>query len=740
MAGARQAYRRGRMLGAAAFVVLSAWHAAAAASCGPACHPPLEYPDSEPGQAVDSYHGVRIPDPWRWLEADVRRAPAVRHWIDAQNALARRYLDAIPQREAIRARLEALSDIESESVPRFAGPWQVYLRRGVGEEQHSLWARAGDDGVPRRLVDPARLRADGTAALAGFEVERSGRYLAYAVQEAGSDWRTWHVLEIASGRTLDDRVAWNKFAGVAWDPRGEGFYYTRFREPRAGDAFLAANEGIGLYYHRVGTAQAQDRLVYRDREYPGHLFAGALSRDGRHLLVSSGYDGGGPRMLRRDGRRFESLFPATGNALLSYRFVDADGDRLYFLTNAGAPNGRLAVLDLRHREKGLTTVIAEAASPLLSVLRVGDRFVASYLQDAKAQVRLFDAQGRAVGEIPLPGAGSIQGLSAGPGGRSVYFQFSGFATPATLYRHDLATAATVVARASSAPVAPADYRVEQVFFTARDGKRIPMFLACRKDLVRSGDTPVLLYGYGGFGLSFPPDFRPEQVAWMDMGGLFAFPVLPGGGEYGEPWHRAGMLENKPAVFDAFVDAAQYLIDQGHTQPRRLAIFGYSNGGLLVGAAMTRRPDLFAVALPTVGVLDMLRFPGFTNGALWAVEFGSPDDARMFPVLRGYSPYHNIVPGQRYPATLVTTGDTDDRVHPAHSYKFAARLQAEAAAGTPVLLNVEADAGHGAGNRRSQVTASAADRLAFTLHHLGMGLPPAFPGGEPAVSAGGTSGH
>ena len=709
---------------------------ALAAPCEPACASALEYPDSRPGQTIDDYHGIRVLDPYRWLEADIRNTPEIRSWVDAQNALSRRYLDGLPQRKAIHARLEALSNIEAESAPRFAGPWQVYLRRGVGEEQYSLWARAGDDGAPRRLVDPARLRADGTAALAGFEVERSGRYLAYVVQEAGSDWRTWHVLDIASGRTLDDRVAWNKFSGVSWDPRGKGFYYTRFPEPQTSEQYLAANRGIGLYYHRVGTAQSRDRLVYRNDAHPDYLFAGALSGDGRHLLVSSGYVGGGPQLLYRKGRRFVSLFPPTDNSLLSYRFIDADGDVLYFITNADAPNGRLIALDLRHREQAPATVIAEADSPLLSVVRVGSRFVASYLQDAKARIRIYDARGNASGEVPLPGPGSIQSLGAGPDGHSLYYQFSGFATPPTLYRHDLATAQTSLLRASPAPVVPADYRTEQVFFTARDGKRIPMFLAYRKERVRNSDTPVLLYGYGGFGLSFPPDFRPEQVAWMDMGGMFAFPVLPGGGEYGEAWHRAGMLQNKPAVFDAFIDAAGYLIDQGYTQPRRLAIFGYSNGGLLVGAAMTRRPDLFAVALPTVGVLDMLRFPHFTNGALWAVEFGSPDDPKMFPVLRGYSPYHNIVPGRRYPATLVTTGDTDDRVYPAHSFKFAARLQAEAAPGSPVLLSVEANAGHGAGTRRSQVIDSAADRLAFTLQQLGMTLPPAFPVGESAVPEGG----
>jgi prolyl oligopeptidase len=703
----------------------------------------LAYPSAAAAPVSDDYHGVKVSDPYRWLEADIRTSPRVRDWVAAENKLSRTYLDAIPQRGAILRRLDALSNIEAVSAPIVAGGKQFFYRRGPGEEQSSYWLRAGEGGPARKLLDPVRWSADSSSALAAVAVERRGRLVAYAVQDAGSDWRTWHVVDAASGRDLPDAIRWNKFSDAFWDRDGSGLYYTRFPEPQAGSEYSAGNSGEQLYYHRLGAPQSADRLVYEDKANSDYMFIGSLSEDGRYLIINTGYNGGGATILYKDLRGtggFVPLFPENADGLTSNRFVGARGSTLYFLSTAEAPNGRLIAVDLSRPGTRPTTLIEQSRYPLVAISYAGRRFFAQYLEDAKARVHVFDERGGPVGEVALPGPGTARGFTGRHDVRSVYFDYASFATPFSVYRYDIASGRTSLVLRPQGPVDPSLYQIDQVFFTARDGKRIPMFLAYRKGLTRTGETPTLLYGYGGFNLSFPPDFRPEQVGWMDMGGIFAFPALPGGGEYGDAWHAAGMLERKPAVFDAFVDAAQYLIDQGYTKPSRLAILGYSNGGLLIGAVVAKRPDLFAVAFPTVGVLDMLRFPQFTNGRLWEVEYGDPQDPAMFPVLRGYSPYHNIVPGRRYPAMLIGTGDTDDRVAPAHSFKYAARMQAEGAPDNPVLLEVETKAGHGAGTSRSHVVAAAADRLAFALKNLGFELPADFPAGQPAANDNLPRGH
>ncbi len=691
----------------------------------------LSAPATPTGDAVDRYGTVNIPDPYRWLEADVRSSSDVRAWVEKQNRHARSVLDGIPERDRIFRHVDGLANIEQVGAPFVAGKLQFFTRRGVGEEQTSYWVREGATGTARKLIDPAAWSPDGSAAMAAVVPHRSGRYVAYAVQEAGADWRTWHVIDVETGRVLDDRIRWNKFSDISWDLEGKGFYYTRFPEPPPGEEYRAGNTGARLYYHRLGTPQKSDALIYENRVQPDHMFAGALSHDGRFIVVSSGYTGGGPdvRVRRAKGGSFVGIFPGEKSSTTGFRYVATRNGELLFVSNQDAPNGRLIAVDMRAPDKAPRVVIAESKSPLIGVDFAAGRIFARYLDDAKSRVIVYDLAGAQQGEVPLPGMGTASGFSGGDKDQFVYFSYSDFVTPASVYRYDTVARRTELVNRPKAPLVSEDYRTEQVFFTARDGKRIAMYLASRKSTRWTPDTPVLLYGYGGFNLSFSPDYRPEQVAWMDMGGIFAFPTLPGGGEYGDAWHRAGMLENKPAVFDAFTDAAEYLIAQKFTRSERLAAFGYSNGGLLVGAAMTRRPDLFAVALPTVGVLDMLRFPQFTNGRLWAVEYGSPADPRMFPILRGYSPYHNVIDGTRYPATLVTTGDTDDRVYPAHSFKFAARLQAVQAPDRPALLSVATKAGHGAGTPRSQVSAGAADRLAFTLNIMGL-TPPALSTDEP----------
>lgn len=680
---------------------------------------------------TDRYGVASIVDPYRWLEGDVA-SPAIAAWTAAQNRHARAYLDAIPERRAIAARINALSDFERLGAPVTAGGRQFFFKRDRGDEQPSYWVRDGEDGPARKLLDPLRWAADGSSAIASVQVAPARSLLAFAVQEAGSDWRTWHVMDVASGHELPDAISWNKYSDIAWDADGRGFVYTRFSATDVAHRLSAGNRNERLYHHRLGDPQSADRLLYSDTKNPDFMFIGQQSEDGRYLVVNYGYNGGGVRTLVRDrriGGPFRDLFPKASDDTLTNRFIGARGDTLYLLSTIGALNGRIVAVRSGRGPARPRIVVPEQQSTLVSATLVGGRLFASYLVDAKSSVRVFDVDGSEQERVALPEAGSAKGFLGFGDSASTYFEFSSFARPPSVYRYDITTGRTALVSQPAAPLAPGQYRTEQVFFTARDGKRIAMFLAGKGDLTPTGDRPVLLYGYGGFGLSFPPDFRPEQVTWMDMGGIFAFPALPGGGEYGEQWHRAGTLKNKPAVFDAFVDAAQYLIDHRYTVRERLAIFGYSNGGLLIGAAMTRRPDLFAVALPTVGVLDMLRFTQFTNGRLWASEYGDPKDRAMFPVLRGYSPYHSIRPGRDYPATLIGTADHDDRVYPAHSLKFAARLQADAAPGRPVLLSVETKAGHGAGTARSLVVAEAADRLAFTLANLKFHLPPAFPDGD-----------
>lgn len=688
----------------------------------------LAYPATRTAVVTDNYGAVAVDDPYRWLEADVRSSQEVKTWAEQQNAFARSYLDGIAARGAIRDRVDRLANLDQISVPVIVGRLQFYMLRAAGEQQASYWVRRGEAGAARKLIDPRDWSADGSAALAAAIPSHDGRRVAFALQQAGSDWRTWHVLDVKSGTVLPDRVKWNKFSDISWDADGSGFYYTRFPEPKAGEEYRAGNRGAQFYRHRIGDAQQADQLVYENRAEPDHMFIGRVSNDGRFLIINSGYNGGGPDVRIRAAKKkgdFEPLFPGEKEGTRSYRFAGQRGAQLLFLTNENAPNGRVVAIDMRDPKRAVRAVIAEADHPLIAVNLGGGRFFARYLEDAKSKIVVYNMRGKALREVSLPDMGTAGGFAGAPTDRSVYFSFTSFTIPTSIYRYDIASGKTSIVSRPSAPLSPGDYRVEQVFFTARDGKRIPMYLASRKSTVLTPDTPVLLYGYGGFNLSFAPDYRPEQVAWMDMGGIFAFPTLPGGGEYGDAWHRAGMLERKPAVFDAFVDAAEYLIGRGITRPGRLAAFGYSNGGLLIGAVMTRRPDLFAVALPNVGVLDMLRFPEFTNGRLWGVEYGLPSDPRMFPVLRGYSPYHNIAANIRYPATLVSTADTDDRVYPAHSFKFAARLQAMAQPGRPVLLTVATKAGHGAGMARSQIVETAADRLSFTMENMAITLPSDF---------------
>lgn len=718
--------RRGAlMLGAAAGASLLC-PTVAIARTTPAWGP---YPLTPEEPVIDLYGQIAVKDPYRWLEGDIRTSERVQAWTQAQNEVADAYLKSLDGRALIQTRLDELFDIETIGPITAVGDDQFFMRRLSGEEQASLWMRKGETGQAHRLLDPAQWSADGAAALAGHVVSPNGRYVAYARQDAGSDWRIWRVLDRQTGQTLDDEIRWNKYSNVFWSADGAGFYYARFPEPET--LFLSSNSGQQLYFHTLGDSQERDVLIYEDRANPDYMFIGHLSADGRYLLINTGYAGGGLTLLFKDLSQKSSDFvpvdlgpaePLAGNY-----FIGSRGDRLYVMTSVGAPNWRVVSVEAE-RPGRFKEVVPEREFPLRGASLFDDAIVLKYLTEGSETLVSRSLRNGRERAIVVPGFGVVQGLSRAGGRGQFYYQYSGFGQPLTTYRYDPARRRSVVVDRPQGPVDASDYQVQRLIVTARDGNRAPLLIAHRKGLEPRGDAPTILYGYGGFGASYPPDFRPEQVAWMDMGGIFAIAALPGDGVYGQASHRAGMLANKPAVFDAFNDCAAQLIASGFTRPERLAAFGYSNGGLLVGAAVARRPDLYAAAMPTVGVLDMLRFPQFTNGRLWIREYGDPQDPELFPVLYGYSPYHAVLEGQRYPALLIGTGDTDDRVAPTHSFKYAARLQAMAHPSRPVLLKVDKDSGHGAGNARSKTAESATDRLTFAARHLGLTIGAAGSGG------------
>ncbi len=684
----------------------------------------LDYPATPVQPVEDSVGGQTLRDPYRWLEQDPRQSAEVAAWVAAQNATSRRFLDGIAARAAIVTRLQALAKVESRSLPRRVGNRTFYSGRAAGDEQVSLWLAV--DGQPaRRLLDPLRWDAKGRVALSGWTISPDGRYLAYGTRVSGSDWRSWQVLDIASGTLMPDQLRWNKFGDAFWSADSRSLYYTRFPEPAIGSEFTAGNRNQYLARHVLGTPAAQDSVVYAQPETPDHLFQAGLSGNGRWLVINSGYTGGGAFVGIRalPGGPLWRPFQRSERVGVSYRYAGARDDRLYFQTNEGGRGDRVVMVRADQPEAAPQEIFASDGGVIKQAFVSDGLLVVTLLQDAADHVLLVDADTGKREEVRLPDKGSVHAITVADDRASVDFQFTSFARPTAQWRYTRATQALLPTWQPAVPVTPQDYVTEQLRFRARDGKLLSMFVVRRRDLQPSSRTPVLLRGYGGFGLSSTPSFSAEDVVWMDMGGLYAYVTLPGGGEYGEAWHRAGMRERKQAVFDAYFDAADQLIARGWTAPGRVVASGASNGGLLVGAAITQRPGLLGAALPDVAVLDMLRYPHFSNGALWSEEYGSPDDPKMLPVLLAYSPYHNLHAGQAYPPTLITTADTDDRVAPAHSFKFAARLQSVAAADVPVLLSVVEGAGHGGGGGVSQAVQAGADRLAFAAQALDMPAPP-----------------
>jgi prolyl oligopeptidase len=681
----------------------------------------LKYPATKKVEQTDTYHGTAVADPYRWLEDDVRKSAAVADWVAEQNKVTDAYLAGLPERDAIKKRITELWNYEKIGAPSKTGGKYFFSRNDGLQNQNVLYVQDTLDAVPRLLLDPNTLTEDGTVALAGFVPSDDAKYAAYGLADAGSDWNTWKVLDIATGKTLADDLRWIKFSSVSWTADSKGFFYSRFPEPKAGETFQSLNLNMKLYYHRLGSPQADDVLVYHRPDQPKWGVGGGVTDDGRYLVISlnDGTTSRKSRVLVRD--LLEPLGLATeliDNHDNKWTLVGNAGPVVYMMTDWNAPKMQLVAVDLRKPDpKDWKTVVPEAKEKLESVSLVANLFVCSYLQDAKTAVKIHDTDGKFVRDVQLPGIGTAGGFSGKPSDTETFYTFSSFATPPTVFRYDLITGQSKLLRQAKVKFDPSQYEVKQVFYPSKDGTKVPMFLAHKKGLKLDGTNPTLLYGYGGFNISLTPTFSISRVQWMEMGGVYALANLRGGGEYGDAWHRAGTKLTKQNVFDDFIGAAEYLVKEKYTSPRKLAVQGGSNGGLLVGAVICQRPDLFGAALPAVGVMDMLRFQRFTAGRYWVDDYGSSDDAAEFKALYAYSPYHNLKPGTAYPATLVTTADTDDRVVPGHSFKFGARLQECQAGSAPVLSRIETKAGHGAGKPTTKVIEEVADQWAFLVKNL-----------------------
>jgi prolyl oligopeptidase len=675
---------------------------------------------------TDSYHGTAVPDPYRWLEDDVRESEAVKQWVDKQNETTFAYLGTIEERAAIRARLEALWNYERFGLPVKEGGRYFYSYNDGLQNQYVIHVQATLSDEPRMLVDPNTWSADGTVALASFHPSPDGRYFAYLVQDAGSDWRTARIMGLDTGTVLEDKVEWLKYTSLSWAGDGSGFYYSRFPATDDDDKFQSLNKNQAVYFHRVGDPQEHDTLVYLRPEHPDWLYGAQVTDDGTWLVITVAKGTDDRYQIIVKDLRIEGAEPfmLIEGFDFDYTLAGSVGSELYFRSNKDAPRGRLIAIDLEDPDNW-REVIAETSDVLAQASLVGNRVIAQYMQDAWSLVRIYDLAGALIDSVDLPGIGSASGFSGKVNDPETFFQYESFDTPPTINRLDVATGKMEVFKKSVMDFDSDEYTVEQVFYNSKDGQRVPMFIAHRKGVIADANRPTLLYGYGGFNVSQTPTFAITRLAWMEMGGVYAVANLRGGGEYGEEWHQAGTKLQKQNVFDDFIAAAEYLIRENYTRPERLAIFGGSNGGLLVGAVVNQRPELFGAAIPAVGVMDMLRFHQFTAGRFWVDDYGSANDPEEFKALLAYSPYHNIKPGTKYPAVLVTTADTDDRVVPGHSFKYAAAIQAAQAGDAPVLIRIETRAGHGAGVPTAKIIEDYADRWAFLVENLGMTLPEGY---------------
>ena len=680
--------------------------------------PKLEYPTSQKLSVEDNYHGTQVADPYRWLE-DVESAQTAR-WVGEQNKLTAAYLSQLPQRAAIHKRLTEVWNFERYGFPIERRGSYFYTHNDGLQNQSPIYVSHGLQGSKKLLLDPNQLSEDGTVSLAEWKLSDDGRWLAYGVADGGSDWRTWRVRDTVSGKDTSDEVRWVKFSDVAWTTDNAGFFYSRYDEPIAKQELTGTNYFQKLYYHRLGSPQSSDRLVYHRDDFKEWGFRSEVSEDGRFLIISVW------RGTENNNQLFYvSLTSAdwTVRELISgfdaeYVFLGNDGNIIYLMTDHRAPRRRIISVDiLQPNESSWKEIVPQSSDTMQACSLFNDQFLATYLKDACHEIRVFGLDGQSRGRIELPGLGTVDGFQGKRTSTESFYSFTNYVTPPTVYRYDFSLQQSTVWRAPKLAFSTTDYTTERIFYHSKDGTRIPMIVSSKKGATKNAAQRTLMYGYGGFDISITPTFSPAHLVWMELGGLYAVPNLRGGGEYGRAWHEAGMLEKKQNVFDDYIWAAEHLIAEKYTRTSRLAISGRSNGGLLVGACMTQRPDLFAVALPAVGVMDMLRYHKFTIGWAWVNEFGSSDNALQFPYIYRYSPLHNLREATCYPATLVMTADRDDRVVPGHSFKFAARLQACQACDKPTLIRIETRAGHGAGTPVSKLIDQAADTLVFVLDNM-----------------------
>ncbi len=682
----------------------------------------IVYPATRRTDVVEEQFGVAVADPYRWLENDVRTDTSVAAWVTEQNRTTDAYLATLPGRAAFAARMGELYRYDRLGLPQKRAERYFFTRNNGQQNQSVLYVRDGEGAANegRVLIDPNAWAADGATALAEWEPSDDGLRLLYTVQDGGTDWRILRVLDVATGQPLADELRWIKFSGFSWAADGSGFWYSRFPAPEEGAAFQSTNTNQAIYFHRIGTPQAEDTLVYATPDNPLYSHGAQVTDDGRWLVITTS-ESTDDRFeisildLQRPERGVRKLVVGLEN---KWELVGSEGSRLIFLTDKDAPRGRIVMLDAVRRI-GPVELVAERETTLQRARRVGNRIILSYLGDASSQAEMVDLRGRSVARLTLEAIGTASGFDGSARSSETFYAFTSFNRPTTIYRLNTATGASEVFAQPQVSFDPEDYSVEQRFYASRDGTRIPMFVVMKRGVDRSGGSPTILYGYGGFALPQTPGFSPTRLAWLDAGGVYVVANLRGGSEYGAAWHDAGRLLNKQNVFDDFIAAGEYLICEGITGAGELAIEGRSNGGLLVGAVVNQRPDLFAAALPGVGVMDMLRFDRFTAGRYWVDDYGYPDREPDFRNLLGYSPYHNVRAGQRYPAILVTTADTDDRVVPGHSFKYTAALQAADLGERPHLIRVETRAGHGAGTPVDKLVAAFADQYAFVAQWTGL---------------------
>jgi len=688
--------------------------------------PAIQYPATTRGGVVDDYHGVSVPDPYRWFEDP--NASATRDWVTAENAVSQPFLERLPQRAWLGERLKQLWTYERFGVPRREGGRYFYLRNDGSQDQSVLYVADALSGKPRVLVDPNGKRDDATIALSQWEPSPNGEILAYALSDGGTDWNTWHFRRVADGTDLPVILKYSKFWNVSWARDSSGVWYSRYPLKPNQSADDARGDDSGrpdVYYHALGDSQSADKLVFKVTDHPTRVPSAQVTEDGRYLIIGlfDGYETNGwlVQDLRKPGAKPQPLFTAW-DAL--YNFLGSKGDELYFQTTKDAPRGRvIAVMAHDPAPAHWRTVVPQAEFAINGASYIGGRVVLEYTRDARSLVRLFNADGSSAGEVQLPGLGTATGFQGSGDNPETFFSYSDYLSPTRVLRLDVAQNAASEFRTPKVPADFSPYVTEQVFYTSKDGTRIPMFITRRKDAPRDGNRPVMLYGYGGFNITLSPAFSPAIEGWLEMGGVYAVANLRGGGEYGEEWHKAGTKLHKQNVFDDFIAAAEFLIRENYTNPKRLAILGRSNGGLLVGATLTQRPDLFGAALPGVGVMDMLRYQtASANARQWSSDFGLSEDAADFPALRAYSPVHNVKAGTCFPPTLVTTADHDDRVVPWHSYKFAAELQHAQSCANPVMIRIETRAGHGAGKPVWMQIEDIADQFGFVANALGMTSP------------------